>query len=142
MDVGLIAKDVVAFLAPALPVLIKAGEKAVEEVGKKIGGETMDYAKALWAKLRPKAEAKPALLEAVNDAAAAPKDEDAQAQLRIQLKKLLADDAEFATELKDILGKAKQAGVNINVIGDRNVAIGGNVSGSTIITGDQNDERR
>lgn len=140
MDVTLLAKDAVALLAPALPFLIKASEKAVEEAGKKIGGDAMDYAKTLWAKLRPKAEAKPALLEAVNDAAAAPKDEDAQAQLRIQLKKLFADDAQFASELKSILDKAKQAGVNIIVSGDHSIGIGGNVTGSTLVAGDKKDE--
>jgi hypothetical protein len=142
MDATLLAKDLVLFLAPALPYLIKASEKAAEEVGKKIGGEAMDYAKALWVKLRPKVETRPALLEAVNDTAAAPKDEDAQGQLRMQLKKLLADDAELASELKEILGKASKAGVNVIVSGDHSIGIGGNVTGSTLIAGDKRDGQR
>jgi len=142
MDPAMLAKDVAMFLVPALPYLIKAGEKAVEEVGKKIGGEALDYAKSLWAKLRPKAEATPLLKEAVEEVVAAPKDEDAQAQLRLQLKKLLTNDAGLARDLEGILQNAKSAGVTVIVSGDRSVGIGGNVSGSTIITGDQNNERR
>ena len=140
MDIALLAKDAVALLVPALPYLVTAGNEAVKEAGKKIGGEALDYAKTLWAKLRPKAEAKPALLEAINDAAAAPKDEDAQAQLRVQLKKLLADDTELASELENILSKAKKAGVSVIVSGDHSIGIGGNVSGSTLIAGDKKDE--
>jgi 3-hydroxyacyl-CoA dehydrogenase len=142
IDVAILAKDVAAYLIPALPYLMKASEEAVKEVGKKIGGEALDYAKSLWARLRPKAEATPALQGAIVDVAAAPDDEDAQAQLRHQLKKLLADDTKLASELNGILQDAKNAGVTVIVSGDRSVGIGGNVSGSTIITGDQNHERR
>jgi hypothetical protein len=142
MDVTLLAKDAVALLAPALPYLAMAGNKAVEEVGKKIGGDAMDYAKALWVKLRPKAEARPALLEAVKDAAAAPKDEDAQGQLRTQLKKLLAEDAGLAGEVEGILGKAKKASLSVIVSGDHSIGIGGDVTGSTLIAGDKKDEHR
>ena len=142
MDPAMLAKDVAMYLVPALPYLIKGGEKAVEEIGKNIGGAALDYAKSLWAKLRPKAEATPLLQNAVEEVAATPKDEDAQAQLRIQLKNLLAKDAELARDLEGILQNAKNAGVTIIVSGDRSVGIGGNVSGSTIITGDQNNERR
>ena len=140
-DIALVAKEVAAFLIPALPYLVKAGEKAVEEVGKKIGGDAMEYAKRLWARLRPKAEAKPALQEAINDAAAAPEDEDAQAQLRLQLKKLLADDEQLAKDLQAVLTEAKQSGVTVIASGDRSVGIGGDVTGSTIITGDENERR-
>lgn len=137
MDIALLAKDAVTLLAPALPYLVTAGNKAVEEVGKKIGGDALDYAKTLWAKLRPKAEAKPALLEAIKDAAAAPKDEDAQAQLRVQLKKLLKDDARFASELESILGEAKKANI---ASGERAVVLD-NSDNNIVITGDQKYER-
>ena len=60
MDVTTLAKDLVVFLTPFLPYLLKAGEKAAEEAGKKFGGDAWDRAKGLWAKLRPKVEAKPA----------------------------------------------------------------------------------
>ena len=50
-------------------------------------------------------------------------DEDTRGALRLQLKKLQ---------------EIKKAGINVAAIGDRSVAIGGSVSGSTIITGDKN----
>jgi hypothetical protein len=60
MDVTTLAKDLAVFLSPFLPFLLKAGEKAGEEAGKKLGGDAWDRTKGLWAKLRPKVEAKPA----------------------------------------------------------------------------------
>lgn len=142
MDPATIASGVVTYLIPALPYLYKAGEEAAKEVTKKISGEAFDYAKSLWAKLRPKAEANPALQEIIKDVAAEPKDEVAQNALLYQLKKLLANDTALASELGGILQDAKNAGVTVIVSGDRSVGIGGNVSGSTIITGDHNNERR
>lgn len=138
MDVTALAKDLVVFLAPFLPYLLKAGEKAAEEAGKKLGSDAWDKAKALWGKLRPKVEAKPAAQEAVKDAAAAPQDEDAQAALRLQLRKILADDQVLAAEVARLWEEAKAAGVTVTALGDRSVAVGGGVSGSVIVTGDRN----
>jgi hypothetical protein len=138
MDVTLLAQNIVTFLAPFLPYLVKVGEKAAEEAGKKLGGEAWEQAKALWGKLRPKVEARPAAKEAVQDAAAAPDNADAQAALRLQLKKLLDEDVSLAEELACLLSEAKKAGVTVIASGERSVGISGDVSGSTIITGDKN----
>ena len=138
MDVTTLAKDLVVFLTPLLPYLLKAGEKAAEEAGKKLGGDAWDRAKGLWAKLRPKVEAKPAAQEAVQDAVAAPNDEDIQAALRLQLRKLLAEDAVLAREIERLWQEAQQAGATVIAAGERSVAIGRDVTSSTIITGDQN----
>ncbi len=142
MDVTTLARDVVAFLAPFLPYLLKAGEKAAEEAGKKLGGDAWERAKGLWDKLRPKVEAKPAAQEAVTDAAAEPQNEDAQVALRQQLKKILAEDEALAAEVARLWEEAKAAGVTVIASGDRSVAIGGDVSGSVIITGDRNQVKR
>jgi len=136
MDVATIAKDLAVFLTPFLPYLLKAGEKAAEEAGKKFGADAWDRAKYLWGKLRPKVKSKPAAQEAVQDAASAPNDEDVQASLRLQLKKLLAEDESLAREVNRLWDDAKKAGVSVIAIGDRSVATGGNVSGGTIVTGD------
>jgi hypothetical protein len=138
MDVTTFAKDLAVFLIPFLPYLLKAGEKAAEEAGKKLGGDAWDRAKGLWAKLRPKVEAKPAAQEAVQDAAATPNDNDIQAALRLQLRKLLAEDAVLAREIERVWQEAQQAGAIVIAAGERSVAIGRDVSSSTIITGDQN----
>ena len=59
-DLDEIARQIVQFLAPFLPYLLKAGEKAAEEVGRKLGAAAWEQARALWARLRPKVEARPA----------------------------------------------------------------------------------
>jgi hypothetical protein len=129
-----------------IPYLVKgvslAGQEAAKKLGEKAGEQSLDQAKALWDKLRPKVEAKPAALEAAQDAAAHPEDEDALAALRLQLKKLLAEDQALAQELARLLEQTRPAGQTVIASGNRSVAIGGNVSGSTIITGDHNQVKR
>jgi hypothetical protein len=138
MDIGALTQALTTTLIPLLPYLLKVGEKAAEEAGKKIGGETWDWAKDLWARLRPKVEAKPAALEAAYDVAQTPEDKDAQAALRVQIKKLLAEDETLASEVTQWLEKARAAGISVTASGDRSVAIGGDVNGSNVVTGDSN----
>lgn len=131
-------QQLIAFLAPFLPYLLKAGEKAAEEAGKKLGEAAWERANALWSQLRPKVAARPAAQEAVQDLAAAPGDPDAQAALRQQLKKLLAEDPALAEAMARLWREAQAAGVTVTAVGERSVAIGGDVGGSVIITGDRN----
>jgi len=137
MDIATLAKDVTLFLTPFLPYLLKAGEKAAEEAGKELGGDAWERAKGLWSRLRPQIEAKPTAQEAVTDAAAAPHDEDAQAALRLQLKKLFTENEELAREIERQWAAAQAAGVTMIASGERSVAAQ-NITGSTIITGDHN----
>ncbi len=134
--------QLVQFLAPFLPYLVKgaklAGQEAARKLGEKAGEQGFEQAKTLWEKLRPKVEAKSAALEAVQDAAERPDDEDALAALRLQLKKLLAEDQALAQELARLLEQTRPAGQTVTASGSRSVAIGGNVSGSVIVTGDGN----
>lgn len=135
MDFVVLAQAITTTLAPLLPYLLKAGEKAAEETGKKIGGDTWEWAKDLWSRLRPKVEAKPAALEAAREVGLTPDDPDIQATLRVQLKKLFDEDQGLAEEAERWFEKAKAAGVIAIASGDRSVAVGGSVSGSNIITG-------
>jgi hypothetical protein len=138
MDIGSLASSVTTALVPLLPYLLKAGEKAAEETGKTVAGDSWEWAKSLWTKLRPKVEGKPAALEAAQDAANAPGDEELQVALRVQLKKLLTEDQSLAEEVSRWLDQGRAAGINVSAIGERSVAIGGEVKSSTIVTGDQN----
>jgi hypothetical protein len=142
LDLVILAKEAVTFLAPFLPYLLKAGEGLAEEAGKKLGeqagGGAWDKAKALWGRLRPKVEVKPAAQEAIQDVAKDPHDEDALAALRLQLKKIFTEDEDLAQKVFKLQQEMHGAGVNVAAIGDRSVAIGGNVSNTTITTGDQN----
>jgi len=137
IDPTTLVRDLVPFLAPALPYLLKGGEMVVEGATKKIGEDAWKWTKALWDKLRPKVEAKPAALEAVQDVAAAPDNEDALAALRLQLKKLLAEDEALAGEVARLWEEARQTGVTVIASGERSVAAQ-KIEGSTIITGDRN----
>ena len=138
MDIGAIAGSLTTVLVPLLPYLLKAGETAAEETGKAVAGQSWEWAKSLWTKLKPKVEAKPGALEVAQDAALAPEDHDAQVAFRQQLKKLLTEDQSLAEEVSRWLDQGKAAGINVSAAGERSVAIGGNVNGSTIVTGDQN----
>lgn len=136
MDTGALASSVTTALVPLLPYLLKAGEKAAEETGKTVANQSLEWGKSLWSKLKSKVEAKPAALEAAQDVAHAPEDEDLHAALRVQLKKLLTEDQSLAEEASRWLEQGKAAGITAS--GDRSIAIGGNVKSSTIVTGDGN----
>ena len=125
-----------SFLAPFLPYVVQAGQKVAGKAADVIGEEAANYAEKLWQRLRPGVESKPAAKEAVEDVAKNPKNEDALGALRNQLTKLLEEDEALRADLTKIWDEAKAANV-ITASGERSVAVGGNVSGSTIITGDQ-----
>jgi len=114
--------QLVQLLAPFLPYLLKgvklAGQEAAKKLGEKAGEQSLDHAKALWEKLRPKVEARPAALEAAQDTAAHPDDEDALAALRLQLKKLLAEDESLAKELARLLEQVRAARQTVTASGE------------------------
>ncbi|MFC1465136.1 MAG: hypothetical protein ACFLMY_09830 [Candidatus Brachytrichaceae bacterium NZ_4S206] len=128
-------------LAPFLPYLLKGGVEAAKaaagELGKRLSADGWEGLKKLAEKLQKKAEDKPALKEALADAQAAPQDEDALAALRVQLRKLLQDDPDLLAEAAQALTSVQAAGVTVTATGDRSVAIGGNATGSVIVTGDR-----
>ncbi len=143
MDPATIAAAVVAFLAPYLA----EGGKAV---AKKAG-------EALWEAVKQRLQGKPAAEEALRDLETAPQDEDAQAALRLQVKKALAADPGFLSELARLLEEAEKEapgavyratlqgsgaiaqGPGAVAAGEGGVAIGGDVKGSVIVTGDHNE---
>ena len=138
MDINALASSLTTALVPLLPYLLKAGDKAAEETGKAVAGQGWEWAKSLWTKLKPKVEAKPEALVAARDVAQTPEDTDLQAVLRVQLKKLLTEDQALAEEVSSWLDQGKTAGITVTASGERSVAIGGDVNGSTIVTGDGN----
>ena len=126
IDVATLAKNLADFLAPFIPFLKETGERVVAgEVIKKFGAGAWGQGKALWTKLQPKVEAKPSLQEAFLDVAQAPADEDAQAALRLQLKKLLTEDTTLAAEVAQFWQESKLASVSIITSGKGNVVQSG-----------------
>lgn len=138
MDVAILAKELAPFLAPILADLMKMGGIAAEEASKRLGVEVTG---GFLGKLRSRIEGKPAAQEAVADFVAAPDDEDALGSLRLQLKKILSEDENLANEVSRLLEKAKASNPGAFAMGDRSVAIVGNLSGSVIVTGDDNQVR-
>lgn len=135
MDIAAFTNDLTTYLIPALPYLVKVGEGAVTETGKKLLGGAWDSTKALWDRVWTKVETKPAALEAAQDLSAAANDPDLQGAWRTQLKKLLTDDPNFATEVEQLFNKAKEAfGSQVTATHGGN-AFGDNASGNIAITG-------
>jgi hypothetical protein len=138
MDINALASSLTTALVPLLPYLLKAGEGAAGETGKKAVDQSLEWGKSLWTKLKLKVEAKPEALEAAQDIAQNPDDQDAQAAFRRQLRKLLTEDQSLAKEVSRWLEQGKAAGITVTASGERSVAISGDVNGSTIVTGDGN----
>ena len=122
-----------AFIAPFLPFLLKLGkgvaETTTENAAGKFGEAAWQKAQAVWKALRPKVQAKESAKEAVTDVANNPEDEDLQVALRVQLKKLLADDDALADTIAQILQEDASDGtpgtqIVQNVTGNQNQVIG------------------
>ena len=129
MDIALLVK----VLAPALPLLMGLGQKAIEKGAEKLGEKGAESLVAkIWHRLQPKVEAKPAAIEAAADVANAPEDEDAIAALRQQLKKILEapENADLAAEIAKLLAESAQVTAakynvqikdsNVGAVGDGN----------------------
>lgn len=137
MDIVTLTQALVALLVPLLPFLIKAGEKSVEEIGKKVGESTWNLAKKIWSRLAPKINASPSAKEAVNDMVKNPQDSDYLAAFRIQVRKILESDPVLAKELYSQMNNINNAARDVNInIG--NVNINGNVSGGNFVGGTGN----
>ncbi len=131
MDPTALATAATALLAPYVA---KAGEKLAEKVGEKLP-EQMGK---LWTAIAARFKGKPAAEEAAKDLAAKPDDEDNQAAFRKELKKLLADDADFVNELAKLLqaAQAAHAASGDIFIGDNAFKVGENYG--TIVYGSGN----
>ncbi|MEX5712360.1 hypothetical protein AB1484_29795 [Parafrankia sp. FMc6] len=131
MDIG----QLVGFLAPYLgPLLEGAGTATVNAAG-----GAWEFASRIWDRIAGRVSERPAAQEAARDVAESPDSEGARAALAWQLEKLLSGDPALMDELAALVREASAAGVvitNVTASGERSVAIGGNVSGGHISTGD------
>jgi hypothetical protein len=120
--ISAIAASTVTILSPYLA---KAAETIIPKA-----------AEDIYAALRGRLSRKPAAAEALKDLEKAPTDEDTQAALRAQLKKVLAEDEEFAMQLRKLVEEAEGTGARSTVAAaNRGVAAGRDISGPTF-TGD------
>ncbi|MBI4675726.1 MAG: SUMF1/EgtB/PvdO family nonheme iron enzyme [Chloroflexi bacterium] len=106
-DPAQLAQQLTSLLTPYLPYLLAGGKEiakgAASKFGEKITEAGWDSSQKIWEKLRPKVQAKPAAQEAVTDVVKTPDDVDAQAALRQQIKKILAEDEPLAAQVSVIL---------------------------------------
>jgi hypothetical protein len=130
--------QLVQFLAPFLPYLVKglklAGQEAAKKLGEKAGEQSLDHAKAMWDKLRRKKNVE----QVAQTVAALPDNQALREALREEIARALAEDQTLAQELARLLEQTRPAGQTVIASGDRSVAIGGNVSGSVIVARDKN----
>jgi hypothetical protein len=140
MDVTILANELVEVLAPFLPFLTQFTRETAERAGREFGAEAWEHARLLWDRLAGRLEERPAAAETVRDAAEAPDDDDARAALRLQIRKLLADDGELANELRRLLDErpgAAESSVTVIASGERSIAVGRDARRSRLETGDR-----
>jgi hypothetical protein len=89
------ALRLVEILNPYLPFLLRGQEESPKRIA------------AVWHLLEPKLREQPAALEAFEDAAVDPGDADAKAALRLQVRKLLVADVDFAQRVEEALDKER-----------------------------------
>jgi len=143
LDLAVLAKMVTSLLIPATPYLLKGGEQALGEASKKIGTDTWEWAKTIWMKLLSHSKSKPngegtatEILKAATEVANDLSDEDAQAALRFQIKKLLMNDPELTLEIEKVFDKIKASSAQTTTrIGGIDISSGANVSNSGNIVG-------
>jgi hypothetical protein len=100
--IGVIASTAVGFLASFLT-------KASEAAAKQVGEDILRTLKARFSR-------KPAAQEALADLEKTPDDADLQVALRVQLKKLLEEDAAFAAQLQQLLQEAGKTETGATII--------------------------
>ena len=129
-----LAGQIVAALAPFLPRLIRAGHDAL--AGSPDDSLEADWrlAEDIWRELEPRLEARPTAVEAAREVADNPSDADSIGALRVQVRKVLAENDQLRASLSAKMDRA----ANVRASAPRSVAIGGDVHDSTIITGDRN----
>ena len=136
IDVAAIAKLIVDVITPALPFLGKVGENVASDAAKKIGSSAWTQALSVWSKLKPKISTNTSLAQSIQDLADNPSDSDAQAALRLQIKKVLSADNQLLQEFSSSF--QYQSAGDVVTASEGSIAAGGNISGNVMILGDRN----
>ena len=132
MDVALLT----AFLAPFLPALLHAGQAVLDHAAVRGSAQAADFARGLWQRLHGRVAEQPAAEEAARKLGERPGSARRQRALAASLEALLADDDDPAREVAALWEQANAAGVVVVAAGDRAIAVGCDVAGSAIVSGD------
>jgi hypothetical protein len=123
----------VSLLAPCLPYLLRVGGQVADRATETVGAKVWEYGQAVWSRLRPRLEERPAASEAAADVAENPDDELARGALQLQLRKILAGDEALRARLEALLDDARGDGVVI--YGDVRADHGGIAAGRDVRAG-------
>jgi formylglycine-generating enzyme required for sulfatase activity len=113
MDINELVKLLAESLAPLWPVILpfllegskEAWKGFAKAYGEKFGKESLELQEGFWKRFFQKIKGKPNALEAVQDVVDTAEDEDNQAALRKQLKKLLAENPALLKEAGTVVGQ-------------------------------------
>jgi hypothetical protein len=128
------------FVSQTLPILQPYLPLIAAKAAEKIGSELPAAVGKLWQAIHQKFEGKEAAREAVADLLKDPQNADVQAAFRLQLKKALAEDAQFGANFQELLSAAQAVAPQATVTGDGVIVQGdGNITagpGGVISFGD------
>jgi uncharacterized protein YecE (DUF72 family) len=106
IDTTELAKHLVELISPALPFLVKVGEKVAEKVSadavKALGESTWDKAKNIWVKLSPQFQQEGASQQAIAKVLQHP-DEVSKFALISEVRDILEDNPDLAQELRKLM---------------------------------------
>lgn len=143
MDLGELARTLGEGLKPVLPLLVTAGNTATELMTGKALSALDRWGTRVWQRLRRSSTPESTAVEiAARDVVERPDDLDAAASLRIRLLRLLEADPKLAADLAVLVEEGRRTGVLTVAAGPRSVAVGGDLTDSVIVTGDDNTVRR
>lgn len=118
MDWSQVAIATTTILTPLLPYLIKAGEKAAEEIGKKLGVAAWEKAKALYETIRAKFAGDAYAEETLRRVAEKPTDEGRRSALQSVLTEKAEADHDFGQQLARLVEEVQSSpGDTLTAIG-------------------------
>ena len=126
--------ELIQFLAPFFAPLLEGAGKATVNAS----GAAWDLATRIWNRMASGVHSRPAAEEAVQDVAHNPDSAGAKDALAWQVEKLLRADTALREDLAVMWREASAAGIAVTTVtasGERSVAVGRDVTGGSIATG-------
>lgn len=136
MDIAAVTEGVTELLTPFIGLLRRAAttavDQAAEETGNRIGAKSWTLAKEVWARLRHRVMADPALNTATESLATAPADPVAREALRHHLERVLTGDPSLLRDLDHLL-TAGTTSQQVNTATELNIGVqAGSIHGGTV----------
>jgi hypothetical protein len=104
MNYNDLAHELVKILTPALPILLRIRERAIDAISE----ASFKQAQKIWEKLHAKIQANAPSKNAVEELARDPENTDWQEDLEFHLQKILSRDPQLASEISQIVPSSSQ----------------------------------